>query len=153
MEVKPETLENAKDDSQWVDDWFQEMQNQPEPTPSQMETLAVEFDSFQPQTPQELQPQEECVEIHAKQPEVTISQGEIFHKSAEVDRTCKICFKVLKRNKDILRHMRRVDRIETPKSQATKRKIEKPPTLNKKMKMRVCNWYKQCKDLQGKPYC
>ena len=55
MEVKPETLENATEGSQCVDDWFQEMQNQPEPTPSQMETLAAEFDIFQPQTPQELQ--------------------------------------------------------------------------------------------------
>ena len=51
MEVKPETLENATEGSQCVDDWFQEMQNQPEPTPSQMETLAAEFDIFQPQTP------------------------------------------------------------------------------------------------------
>ena len=49
--------------------------------------------------------------------------------------------------------MRTVHRIETPKSQPTKRKIETPPTLNKKMKMRVCNWCKQSKDLQGKPYC
>ena len=48
MEVKPETLENATEGSQCVDDWFQEMQNQPEPTPSQMETLAAEFDIFQP---------------------------------------------------------------------------------------------------------
>ena len=83
MEVKPETLENATEGSQRVDDWLQEMQNQPEQTPSQMETLAAEFDIFQPQTPQELQPQRECVEIHAKQPEETISQEEIFdsHKS------------------------------------------------------------------------
>ena len=54
------------------------MQNQPEPTPSQMETLAAKFDIFQPQTSQELQPQEKCVEILAKQQEGTISQGEIF---------------------------------------------------------------------------
>ena len=153
MDVKPETLENATEGSQWVDDWLQEVQNQPEQTPSQMEALAAEFDIFQPQTPQELQPQGECVEIHAKQPEETISQEEIFDKSAEADRTCNICFRVLKRNKDILRHMRTVHKIETPKSQPTKRKIETPPTLNKKMKMRVCNWCKHCKDLQGKPYC
>ena len=56
MEAKPETLENATEGSQWADDWFQEVQNQTEPTPSQIETLAPEFDIFQPQTAQELQP-------------------------------------------------------------------------------------------------
>ena len=68
IEVKPENLENAAESSQWVDDLFQEVQNQPELTPSQIETLAAEFDIFQPQTAQELQPMEECDEMHAKQP-------------------------------------------------------------------------------------
>ena len=49
--------------------------------------------------------------------------------------------------------MRSVHRIETPKTKPTKRKMETPPTLNKKMKMAVCNWCKQSKDLQRKPYC
>ena len=30
MEAKPETLENDTEDNQWVDDWFQEVQNQPD---------------------------------------------------------------------------------------------------------------------------
>ena len=56
------------------------MQNQPQSTPSQIETLAVEFYIFQPQTAQELQPMEECVETHAKQPEerITISQQKLW---------------------------------------------------------------------------
>ena len=69
MEVKP--------DSQCADYWSQEVQYQPESTPSLIETLAVEFDIFQPQTAQELQPLEECVETHAKQPEETISQEQL----------------------------------------------------------------------------
>ena len=149
MWVKLETLENATEGSQWVDDWLQEVQNQPEPTPSQMETLAAEFDIFETQTPQELQPLEECVQMQPQtaQPEEKISQEEIFDKSAEADRTCNICFKVLNRKKDILRHTRSVHRIGTPKTQPTKRKMETPPTLNKKMKMGVCNWCKQSKDM------
>ena len=65
--MKPETLENATEGSQWEDDWLQEVQNQPEPTPSpsQMETLAAEFEIFQPL--------EEGAEMHTKQPEETIS--------------------------------------------------------------------------------
>ena len=41
-----------------------------------METLAAEFEIFQPQTAQELQPLEESAEMHTKQPEETIPQEE-----------------------------------------------------------------------------
>ena len=65
--MKLETLENATEGSQWEDDWLQEVQNQPEPTqsPSQMETLAAEFEIFQPlEEGAEIQPEETISHKH-----------------------------------------------------------------------------------------
>ena len=70
-------------------DWFQEMQNQPEPelTPSQNVALTFKFDIFQPQTSQQLHTQRvnKSTEMQMKttQSEEMILQQEINVKIAE----------------------------------------------------------------------
>lgn len=184
----PEPVEStAENKDQWVDDWFQEVQNQPEPTASQMDSLANEFDIFQqPPTTQdnnqwlddwihqpkdwyqqaenqtELSAQDfqslaEEFEVMQSQPstvlQTQIQLEEVERTDVEMDRMCDICSKVLSRKRDIPRHKRLVHKIEPSKIESVKRKMDPPSTSNKKLKMGVCNWCKQTKDLQDKPYC
>ena len=71
-QTTPQPVESVIESKECTD-WFQEVRNQPELTPSQNAALTVEFDFFQPQTSQQLHTQRvnELVEMQIKttQPE------------------------------------------------------------------------------------
>ena len=85
-QTTPQPVESVIESKECTE-WFQEVQNQPELTPTQNAALTIEFEILQPQTLQQLHTQRvnEWVEMQIKttQPEEMILQQEINVKIAE----------------------------------------------------------------------